>query len=97
MAELSLGQFQQKRQQMLLAPQLRQSLELLQVSALELRTLVRQELEQNPTLEEIPNDIQQVEIEPGSSEVEKKEEMDFDKEFEVLAKLDDEWRDYFFQ
>jgi RNA polymerase sigma-54 factor len=35
-----------------LAPQLRQSLELLQVPVLELRTLVQQEIEQNPTLEE---------------------------------------------
>lgn len=97
MAHQTLALSQQQRMQMVLAPQLRQSLEMLQLPVMELQTIIQQELEQNPTLEEIPNDVQQLEIEPGSSEVEKKEEMDFDKEFEVLAKLDDEWRDYFFQ
>ena len=37
-----------------LAPQLQQSLALLQAATLELRTLVEQELSQNPLLEEIP-------------------------------------------
>lgn len=82
---------------MVLAPQLRQSLEMLQLPILELQTVIQQELEQNPTLEEIGQDNAQVEIEPGSGELEKAEEMDFDKQFEALAKLDDEWRDYFFQ
>ncbi len=36
-----------------LAPQLQQSLALLQAPTLELKALVAQELEQNPTLEEI--------------------------------------------
>ena len=92
---LSLEQSQ--RLQMVLAPQLRQSLEMLQVPILELRTMIQQELEQNPTIEETPLDAPQVEIEPGNGEAEQKEEMEFDKEFEALAKLDEEWRDYFFQ
>ena len=54
MAEQYLSQTQQMRQQMVLAPQLRQSLELLQVPMLELQSLVRQEMDQNPTLEEAP-------------------------------------------
>jgi len=85
---------------MMLAPQLRQSLEMLQLPILELRTLIQQEIEQNPTIEEAPTEKETIEIEPGTGEVNEKEaaeEMDFDKEFEVLAKLDDEWRDYFFQ
>ena len=92
---LSLSQRQQL--QMVLAPQLRQSLEMLQVPLLELRAMVQQEIEQNPTLEERPVEGETVEIEPGTGETEKSEEMDFDKEFEALAKLDEEWRDYFFQ
>ena len=40
--------------QQVLAPQMQQSLALLQAPALELRALVEQELEQNPVLEEIP-------------------------------------------
>jgi len=82
---------------MVLAPQLRQSLEMLQLPILELRTMIQQEIEQNPTLEEKPNDSETVEIEPGTGTTEENNEMDFDKEFEALAQLDDEWRDYFFQ
>ena len=97
MAELSLGMFQQQRQQMLLAPQLRQSLELLQVPVLELRTLVQQELERNPTIEEKPADNEQVEVEPGAEERATAEDLEFQDEFKKLAELDDEWRDYFRQ
>lgn len=95
---LSLSQSQ--RLQMMLAPQLRQSLEMLQVPILELRAMIQHELEQNPTIEEGPSQAETIEIEPGTGEVNEKadrEEMDFAKEFEALAKLDDEWRDYFFQ
>lgn len=80
---------------MVLAPQLRQSLELLQVPMLELRTLVQQEMEQNPTLEEQPQEAEQIEIEPAVTEV--AEETGIKDEFEKLAKLDEEWRDYFNQ
>ncbi len=96
---------QTQRLQMVLAPQLRQSLEMLQVPALELRAMIQKELELNPTLEDPTVENAHIEIEPEqakdkepSEETEKtKEEMDFDKEFEVLAQLDDEWRDYFYQ
>src|SRR5437899_10902065 len=40
--------------QQVLAPQLQQSLALLQAPTLELKALVEQELEQNPVLEEVP-------------------------------------------
>lgn len=82
---------------MVLAPQLRQSLEMLQLPVMELRTMIQQELEQNATLEEIPSETDVVEIEPGNGELEEQKELDFEKEFEALAQLDDEWRDYFFQ
>ncbi len=91
---LSLSQ--QQRLQMVLAPQLRQSLELLQVPMLELRTLVRQEMEQNPTLEEQPMEAEQIEIEPNAGK-EVEEDAGIKDEFEKLAKLDEEWRDYFSQ
>jgi RNA polymerase sigma-54 factor len=54
MAEQYFSQAQTMRQQQVLAPQLRQSLEMLQVPVLELRSLVQQEMERNPTLEETP-------------------------------------------
>ena len=43
---------QTQQLQMILAPQLRQSLEMLQLPILELRTMIQKEIEQNPTLEE---------------------------------------------
>lgn len=85
---------------MMLAPQLRQSLEMLQVPIQELRAMIQKEIEQNPTIEEGPDNRESVEIEPGTGEVnekENREELNFDKEIEALSKLDEEWRDYFIQ
>lgn len=82
---------------MVLAPQLRQSLEMLQAPVLELRAMLRAELEKNPTLEEIPVDTEQIEIEQTDPKPEDHKELDFRHEFETLARLDDEWREYFFQ
>lgn len=67
MAEPFLSLIQSQRMSQVLAPQLRQSLELLQVPLLELRTLARQEMEQNPTLEEQAQEGEQIEIEPAST------------------------------
>ena len=96
-----LSQIQDQRLQQVLAPQLRQSLELLQVPILELRALVEQELQQNPTLEEkAEKNTEQIEVEQGTDKEtpEKEEQLDFEKEdFEVLARLDQEWREYFSQ
>ena len=93
---LSLAQTQQL--QMVLAPQLRQSLEMLQLPILQLQTMIQKELEQNPTIEETIDGKDHVEIEPDvAPDPEGNKELEFNKEFEVLAKLDEEWRDYFFQ
>lgn len=82
---------------MVLAPQLRQSLEMLQSPVLELRAMIRAEMDSNPTLEEIPPDTTQIELEKEVSPSEDQKSLDFRKEFEILSRLDDEWRDYFFQ
>jgi RNA polymerase sigma-54 factor len=73
---------------------------MLQLPILELRSLIQQELEKNPTLEERPSNGERIEVEPGDggkADNEKDTEMDFKEDFETLAKLDDEWRSYFFQ
>jgi RNA polymerase sigma-54 factor len=75
--------------QQVLAPQLQQSLQILQAPTLELKNIVQQELQTNPLLEEDP-DVN--ETEDRSSE-----DADFQEEFERLAKLDEEWRDYMAQ
>lgn len=60
-------QVQKQSQSMVLAPQLRQSLKILQVPSLELRSAVLQELQNNPTLEELPYDDVSIEAEQDPS------------------------------
>ena len=77
----------------ILAPQLQQSLLILQTPLLELRNLVQQEIQTNPVLEELPD-------EPGSDGpdgAEPSADSNFKEEFEKLASLDEEWRDYMAQ
>src|ERR1700751_5654833 len=47
---------QRQTQSLVLAPQLRHSLKILQVAALDLRSVIQEELQSNPTLEELPMD-----------------------------------------
>ena len=75
--------------QQALAPQLQQSLQILQVPMLELRTLIQAELAINPVIEE--------ERTEASLEDKQREMDDFQQEFDHLAKLDEEWRDYMAQ
>ncbi|MEP6585891.1 MAG: RNA polymerase factor sigma-54, partial [Candidatus Udaeobacter sp.] len=76
-----------------LSPQLQQSLLILQTPLLELRNLVQQEMETNPVLEELPEDSGADE----RSEAEASADENFKDEFEKLASLDEEWRDYMAQ
>jgi RNA polymerase sigma-54 factor len=92
---------QRQTQQMVLAPQLRQSLKILQVAALDLRSVIQEELQNNPTLEELPMDGVSLDQErtesapeaPPGENAEPREELDFSKNFEILNKIDDDWRD----
>src|SRR5881296_3914292 len=93
MAGQGMRQTQNLALQQVLSPQLQQSLLILQTPLLELRNLVQQEMETNPVLEELPE-------EPGvdeRNEVEPYADDNFKNEFEKLASLDEEWRDYMAQ
>src|SRR5687767_13373893 len=96
---------QRQTQSLVLAPQLRQSLKILQVAALDLRSVIQEELQNNPALEELPMEGLSIDKEREdtatdagengtSDESDRREEMDFSKEFEILHKLDEDWRDY---
>jgi len=61
-------QVQKQTQSMVLAPQLRQSLKILQVPAMELRSAILEELESNPTLEELPYEDISIDAPPGSED-----------------------------
>ena len=87
---------------MILAPQLRQSLEMLQLPMLELRAVIQEEMETNPTIEDVtdPHEVSVDAEQPVvASATLNDAPLDFDKDRDIdaLAKLDEEWRDYFLQ
>ncbi len=93
MAAQGMQQRQSLALQQVLSPQLQQSLLILQTPLLELRNLVQQEMETNPVLEELPDDPDA----DDRGEVEASADENFKNEFEKLASLDEEWRDYMAQ
>src|SRR5881275_2748973 len=93
MAGQGMQQTQNLALQQVLSPQLQQSLMILQTPLLELRNLVQQEMETNPVLEELPD----LPAPDEPSEAEASAEENFDNEFQKLANLDEEWRDYMAQ
>ena len=67
-----LRQVQKQTQNLVLAPQLRQSLKILQVPTLELRSAILEELQTNPLLEEIGSNDESLdsnEVEPSPDEL----------------------------
>src|SRR6266566_6814697 len=93
MAGQGMRQTQNLALQQVLSPQLQQSLLILQTPLLELRNLVQQEMETNPVLEELPDELgadERSEAEPSADD-------NFKDEFQKLASLDEEWRDYMAQ
>lgn len=97
MAQLGQGftQSQKMTQGMVLAPQLRQSLKILQSSALELQNVIAEELEVNPVLED--SGLSAVSIEdPTHDENEpKSDEGEGHEEMEILRELDEDSRDFY--
>ncbi|MBI4025569.1 MAG: RNA polymerase factor sigma-54 [Verrucomicrobia bacterium] len=102
MPSQGLQQVQRLGLQQTLSPQMQQSLHILQVPAMELNALIRQELTTNPVLEETQSEESSDEsASTDPEEMERSEtngeDAEMDKEFEQLAKLDEEWREYFNQ
>jgi len=93
----TLALTQEQRQIQTLAPQLRQSLELLQVPVLELRALIQKELQQNPVLEEKGGEAVSLDPQPDGDNHTDEKELNFKEEFEILMRLDKETHDYFLQ
>ncbi len=93
--------FQQRQtQQLMLAPQMRQSLKILQVAALDLRATIQEELQANPALEEMPMDDVSLEKtatsgdEKSAPDDDPREEMDFSKDQQMLERIGQDWRDH---
>ena len=83
------SQSQSLNQQQTIAPQMQQSLQLLQAPTLELRHMIQQELESNPTLEDETTEISLDEQPPPEDN-----DDGFDDEFAELSQMDDDWREY---
>jgi len=93
MAGQGMHQSQNFALQQVLAPQLQQSLLILQAPLLELRNLVQQEMETNPVLEELSTELSPEERDGAEASADD----NFKEEFDKLARLDEEWRDYMAQ
>ena len=82
-----LRQVQKQTQNLVLAPQLRQSLKILQVPTLELRSAILEELQTNPLLEEIGSNDESLdsnEVEPSPDEVQDQDAEEFPENSENL-------------
>jgi len=69
---------------------MQQSLQFLQAPAMELQSLVQQEIEINPVLEETPDQEKPEAAEAADNE-------DWDRQLEELRQKDEDWREYFSQ
>ncbi len=94
----------QLRQQMKLAPQVIQSIEILQLPMLALVEHVQQELMENPVLEEVADEEkdeqktdEQKTLDDALTEGKDQEEAKEDEEFKRLGEMADDWGDYFSQ
>jgi RNA polymerase sigma-54 factor len=97
-----LQQVQKQSQQQILAPQLRQSLKILQVPALDLQTTIREEIQNNPLLEELPlvsenleESVAPVEAGDGTGE-DLGDNGEFDSDFALLHELAEDARDPYY-
>jgi RNA polymerase sigma-54 factor len=101
MSSQGFQQTQKQNQSLVLAPQLRNSLKILQAPAVELRTAILEELHANPLLEELPIDSISIDEHRDSlneNEREANVELDFNSEdYSVLDKMNEDMREYYAQ
>ena len=99
MSNQGFQQVQKQSQSLVLAPQLRNSLKILQAPAVELRTSILEELQANPLLEELAIDSISVEEQrenPNQNELEQDTEMEFNAEdFSVLERMNEDMREHY--
>ena len=95
MSETFFSQSQKQTQSLTIAPQLQNSLKILQSASFDLRTAILTELQRNPLLEELP--IEGVSVEAESELIQensdsRNDELDFDSDdFSILEKISDDY------
>lgn len=100
---ISLGQNQTREQnlkqtqRLMMTPQMQQAIRFLQMPVLELTSLIEAEMEQNPILEYLEEEVQEKEEEEWEEEshLEEKEIIFEDQSYEILKQIDEEFRDHF--
>ena len=96
--QFSLGPGQEQIQTQTLTPQLRQALNILQAPAMELQSIVAQELQNNPMLEELPISNQSIEAISNNEAEQSKDAPDAEMEFSderALTQMSEDWNDYY--
>lgn len=92
------NQSAKQTQRLMMSPQMQQAIQLLQMPLLELSTLIETEIEQNPVLDYMTEESEneEIEVDEEAAETNPEKELSFnDHDYEVMQKLDDEFRDYF--
>ena len=85
-------------QKLILSPQMRLYLKLLELPLLEMKTIIEHELVENPTLEETkegPDEVQ-TEQEQATAETQESPELDFKETFDQLERLDEQFKENFY-
>ncbi|MFQ3225028.1 MAG: RNA polymerase sigma-54 factor [Lentimonas sp.] len=99
MSSQGFQQVQKQSQSLVLAPQLRNSLKILQAPAVELRTSILEELQANPLLEELAIDSISVEEhreESNANELEQDEELEFNADdFSAIERMSEDMREHY--
>lgn len=84
---------QHQTQKMILSPQIRQYLKLLQQPAAELRQTIEQELTENPVLEERSPEAGEETSEPDAAREKNPSEVTAGESFEILEQMDENFKD----
>ncbi len=104
---LSLGQEMRQVQKQILAPRMIQSMEILQLPILALQERIEQEMQENPVLEQLevdpdqmPEEAELPEVSPPEPIAESERELVIDEskpeaDFERLVEMDEQWPEHF--
>jgi RNA polymerase sigma-54 factor len=105
---LKLEQVLRQSQQLVMSPQMQQAIKILQLPLMELRATIQEELNTNPVLEELLSDdepvdarldevVKQVDEDRQPESDETYTDETFKEDFEKLKKIDEEWKDFYYQ
>lgn len=87
---------QNQSQKLILSPQIKQYIKLLQLPLIELQNSVEQEISENPALEEALSTTPEVDGDEEPQTETKTEELDFQENFDKLEHIDDEMRSHMY-